>query len=81
MVTTLSSKGQIVIPQEIRKVDGIAPGQQFEFEREGTGCYRLRLVSHPNDGFVDWLVSCPVPDFLETTKNEELTSDLRPPML
>ena len=33
MTTTVSSKGQIVLPAEIRQQDGVKPGQQFEVER------------------------------------------------
>lgn len=32
---TVSEKGQVVIPAEIRKVLGIAPGTQLEFTIEG----------------------------------------------
>ncbi|MGA2440562.1 MAG: AbrB/MazE/SpoVT family DNA-binding domain-containing protein [Tepidisphaeraceae bacterium] len=48
MKTRVSSKGQIVLPAEIRQKDGIKPGQQFEVERTDRGEYRLvRLESPP----------------------------------
>jgi AbrB family looped-hinge helix DNA binding protein len=81
MIATMSSKGQIVIPSEFRRADRIASGQQFEIERETEGTYRLRRLSHPNDGFVDWLVSCPDPDFLDGLGCGERTSDLEPPVV
>ena len=33
MNTTVSSKGQIVLPAELRQQDGIQSGQRFEIER------------------------------------------------
>lgn len=60
MKTTVSSKGQIVLPAEIRRRDGIEPGQEFEVERVDTDEYRLtRLAPPPSEGMVDWLLSCP----------------------
>jgi len=35
--TTVSSKGQIVIPAELREQDRIEAGQEFEVERIGRG--------------------------------------------
>jgi AbrB family looped-hinge helix DNA binding protein len=58
--TTVSSKGQIVLPAELRKRDGIAPGQELEVERIEAGEYRLsRVAPAPNEGLVDWLLACP----------------------
>jgi len=60
MKTTVSSKGQIVLPAEIRQQDRIEAGQEFEIERLDRGEYRLRRRSAPpNEGLVDWLLSCP----------------------
>ena len=33
MKTVVSSKGQIVLPAELRERDQIVPGQRFEIER------------------------------------------------
>ena len=64
MKTTVSSKGQIVLPAEIRKQDGIEAGQEFEVERLDRGEYRLkRRSAPPNDGVVDWLLTCPEKGF------------------
>ena len=41
MKTTVSTKGQIILPAEIRQRDGIRPGQEFEIERVDRGEYRL----------------------------------------
>ena len=60
MRTTVSTKGQIVLPAELRQRDGILPGQEFEVERLDADEYRLRRVSPPpNEGLVDWLLACP----------------------
>ena len=71
MRTTVSSKGQIVIPAELRLQDRIEPGQQFEVERLDRGEYRLvRRPSHPNEGVVDWLLACPEKDFFVPVESE-----------
>ena len=60
MRTRVSSKGQIVRPAEFRSMDAIEPGQIFEVERIDEGEYRLiRREPAPNEGVVDWLLSCP----------------------
>ena len=43
MKTTVSTKGQIILPAEIRQRDGIESGQEFEVERIDRGEYRLFL--------------------------------------
>ena len=71
MKTTLSTKGQIVLPAELRKQDGIEPGQQFEIERLDRGEYRLVLCASPrNHGLVDWLLNCPEKGFFERIESE-----------
>ncbi|MBA2301045.1 MAG: AbrB/MazE/SpoVT family DNA-binding domain-containing protein [Acidobacteria bacterium] len=37
MKTTVSSKGQIVLPAELRQLDTIEAGQEFEVERIAAG--------------------------------------------
>ena len=60
MKTTVSTKGQIILPADIRRRDDIVPGQEFEVERIDRGEYRLvRQAPRPNDGVVAWLLSCP----------------------
>jgi AbrB family looped-hinge helix DNA binding protein len=64
MKTSISSKGQIVLPAEIRRQDGIEPGQEFEIERIDRGEYRLVRLSPPkNEGLLDWLLACPEKGF------------------
>lgn len=59
MKTTISSKGQIVLPAELRQQDRIESGQEFEIERIGPGEYRLVRRRRANEGIVDWLLACP----------------------
>ncbi|MDB6039243.1 MAG: hypothetical protein JWM99_3084 [Verrucomicrobiales bacterium] len=71
MTTSVSSKGQIVLPAEIRHQDGIEPGQQFEVERLSRGEYKLmRKVLPPNHGVVDWLLRCPEKGFFVPVESE-----------
>jgi len=71
MTTTVSSKGQIVLPAEIRQRDGIEPGQEFEIERIDRGEYRLvRHAPRPNEGLVDWLLACPEKGFFASIDSE-----------
>lgn len=71
MKTTVSSKGQIVLPAELRQQDGIEPGEEFTVERIDRGEYRLvRRTPVPNDGVVDWLLACPARDFFVPIESE-----------
>jgi AbrB family looped-hinge helix DNA binding protein len=71
MKTTVSSKGQIVLPAEIRDRDDIQPGQQFEIERIERGEYRLkRAEPPPNEGLMEGLLSCPEKDFFVPIESE-----------
>jgi AbrB family looped-hinge helix DNA binding protein len=44
MKTTISSKGQIVLPAEFRQMDRIQPGQQFDIERIDFGKTGVRVI-------------------------------------
>jgi AbrB family looped-hinge helix DNA binding protein len=71
MKTTVSSKGQIVLPAEFRRLDRIQSGQEFEIERLDRGEYRLvRRAVSPNEGAVDWLLACPYKDFFVPIHSE-----------
>jgi len=64
MKTTISSKGQIVLPAALREQDGIEPGEVFTVERVDRE-YRLvrETLPPPNEGLVDWLLACPEKGF------------------
>ena len=67
----MSTKGQIVLPVELREADGIRPGEQFEVERIGPDEYRLtRLAPPANAGVVDWLLGCPEHDWFVEVDSE-----------
>jgi AbrB family looped-hinge helix DNA binding protein len=69
--TTVSSKGQIVLPAELRERDNIKPGQEFDVERLDPGDYRITRRADPdNTGVVDWLLACPYKDFFQTIDSE-----------
>jgi AbrB family looped-hinge helix DNA binding protein len=60
MKTTVSSKGQIVLPAELRDQDRIRPGQQFAVERLQAGRYALqKLPPLGQPSVLDWLNACP----------------------
>ena len=71
MKTIVSSKGQIVLPAEFRKMDRVEPGQAFDVERLDQGDYRLvRLAAPQNEGAIDWLLTCPLKDFFVPIDSE-----------
>src|SRR5260370_29984043 len=64
MTTTVSTKGQIVLPAEFRLQDDIEPGQEFEVQRIDRGEYRLGRRQPPtNERLVDSLFACPEKKF------------------
>lgn len=71
MRTTISSKGQIVIPAEFRQEDHLEPGQEFDVERLDRGDYRLtRRSPPPNEGVIDWLLACPEKGYFTPIESE-----------
>ena len=71
MKTRVSTKGQIVLPAEVRELDAVEAGQEFEVERLDRGDYRLTRVQPPaNEGVVSWLLACPVKDFFVSVESE-----------
>ena len=71
MKTSVSTQGQIVLPAEIRRQDGVEPDQEFDVERIERGEYRLvRRAPVPNEGVVDWLLDCPEKGFFVPLESE-----------
>lgn len=69
--TRVSTKGQIVLPSEVRELDAIEAGQEFEIERLDRGDYRLtRVQPPPNEGLVSWLLDCPEKDYFVPVESE-----------
>jgi len=71
MKTTVSTKGQIILPAEIRRRDCIEPGQEFDVVRVDRGEYRLvRRQPPPNEALVDWLLACPEKGYFVPIESE-----------
>ncbi|HTB57314.1 MAG TPA: AbrB/MazE/SpoVT family DNA-binding domain-containing protein [Polyangia bacterium] len=70
MKTTVSSKGQIVLPAEMRRLDQIEAGEEFDVERVEPGEYRLVRIAPPNQGLVEWLLACPEKGFFVPIESE-----------
>jgi AbrB family looped-hinge helix DNA binding protein len=82
MTTTVSSKGQIVLPAELRQQDGIRPGQEFDVERVDQGEYLLkRRTRRRNEGLIKLLLTCPVKGWFKPLERTETTDDLAVPKL
>jgi AbrB family looped-hinge helix DNA binding protein len=47
MKTTISSRGQIVLPVAFREQDHIVPGQEFSIERLDSGEYLIKRIAFP----------------------------------
>jgi hypothetical protein len=71
MKTTISSRGQIVLPADFRQMDRVEPGQEFDVERLDRGDYRfVRRAARQNDGAIDWLLACPRKGFFVPIDSE-----------
>ncbi len=71
MKTTTPTKGQIVLPAEIRRQDSIESGRESEVDRIDRGEDRLVRLSPPrNLGLVDWLLACPEKGFFVPVESE-----------
>ncbi|HEX4132522.1 MAG TPA: AbrB/MazE/SpoVT family DNA-binding domain-containing protein [Pirellulales bacterium] len=71
MRTVVSTKGQIVLPAELRERDHILPGQRFEIERIEPGQYLLKKqIASDGGGLVDWLLACPEKGWFQPIPSE-----------
>lgn len=70
MQTRISSKGQIVVPSELRELDKLVAGQRFTVERLEPGTYLLRRIPESGHGLLEWLRSCPEDDWYEPVPSE-----------
>ena len=57
METTLSSKGQIVIPRHIRQIHGWKPGERFSIIDEGDGIVLKSVLSRKTTSLED-VIGC-----------------------
>ena len=82
MRTTISTNGRIIIPAQIRREDGIQPGQEFEIERIDRAEYFIRRTTKlRNEGLIKLLVSCPVKDWFQPLQRTDSNDDIKLPKL
>lgn len=75
MNTQLSSKGQIVLPAELREEDHLVPGQIFEIQRISAGEYLLKRTFRPGQpGLLQWLTGCPSTGWFRPIDSESTDS-------
>jgi len=80
MTTILSSKGQVVLPAELRRKDDIRPGERFEIERIDRGDYRLtRMTRRRNAGLMSLLLACPARGRFRPLDRTETPDDVPAP--
>ena len=49
MLATVTDKGQVTVPKEIRDKTGIAPGSRLDFELQEDGTLRVRVLARGAD--------------------------------
>ena len=49
MLATVTDKGQVTVPKEIRDKTGIAPGSRLDFELQDDGTLRVRVLARGVD--------------------------------
>jgi AbrB family looped-hinge helix DNA binding protein len=82
MTTTVSSKGQMVLPVALRQQDDIRAGQEFDVERIQEGEYLLkRRTRRRNQGLVTLLLQCPVKGWFKAPARTDSTDDIALPTL
>lgn len=78
MKITVASNGELVLPIELRELDGIMAGEQFEVTRLGAGTYLLcKLPKGELRGAVDWLLACPEKDWFQCIPSESTADQSR----
>jgi bifunctional DNA-binding transcriptional regulator/antitoxin component of YhaV-PrlF toxin-antitoxin module len=78
MRTTISNRGQFVLPAVLRQKDRIQVGEEFEIERIDQGEYLLKRVKPDrNHGLVELLLACPVKDWFRAADHSETTDGVR----
>ncbi|GMA16735.1 AbrB/MazE/SpoVT family DNA-binding domain-containing protein [Deinococcus metallilatus] len=75
MRTTLTSKGQLTLPVEVRKRLGLEQGTQFEVSVNDAGQVVMTPITEVNDPFAAWVgVLAPLPDGMTSA---QFVRDLR----
>ncbi len=69
MTTTLSARGQIVLPKEIRDQRRLRTGDDFEIFSDEPGTIVLRRVNYGSSAdLLDLLLGCPTKGFMKPPK-------------
>jgi AbrB family looped-hinge helix DNA binding protein len=63
MTTTLSSKGQVVIPAAIRQRQKLRPGDELLIEERDDEVVLKKTRRHRKKSLLRWMQDCPVRDF------------------
>lgn len=76
---TISSKGQIVLPREVRERLGVGQGDEVEFVMDDQGIH-LRPHREEENPFVKWIGALPqgeetTEEFIRNTRHEGLTDE------
>jgi AbrB family looped-hinge helix DNA binding protein len=78
MATVVSTKGRLILPEQIREQLHLSPDDGFEVTMEDADTITLRRVSQPaNCGLIDLLLACPAPFEIPPRERD----DSRPPAL
>lgn len=60
-----------MLPAELRQMDRLEPGQEFDIERLDAGVYQLtRRPTQTDAAVVDWLLACPAKGYFVAMDSE-----------
>lgn len=77
---TVSSKGQVVLPREVRERLGVGKGDEIEFVMDDQGIH-VRPSRGKDNPFLAWVGAAPLPegytteDFIRETRHEGLSDE------
>lgn len=63
MTTTISSKGQVVIPVSVRERQNLRPGDELIIEERDDVVILKKARRRRKKSLVQWMLDCPVGDF------------------
>ncbi|GMA13947.1 AbrB/MazE/SpoVT family DNA-binding domain-containing protein [Deinococcus metallilatus] len=77
---TISSKGQVVLPREVRERLGVGQGDEVEFVMDDQGVH-VRPKRDGDNPFLAWVGAAPLPagqtteDFIRETRHEGMSDE------
>ncbi|HXS68539.1 MAG TPA: AbrB/MazE/SpoVT family DNA-binding domain-containing protein, partial [Candidatus Polarisedimenticolia bacterium] len=63
VTTTMSTKGQVVIPAEVRERQNLRPGDQLVIEERKDEVVLKKARRQRKKSLLQWMLDCPVSDF------------------